>query len=168
MLHHGDITLVRGLVDIDFIFFDVAELDFVVFFGFGVNGRAREGGVERRLACRLVAVTYQLHIQLRRDCGRAGVDDFVLDLDGVAAALQRIGFDQLQAADVRGFKAHGQFVLTLFQGALAAEAHGCFVGGISHAVGCADQAGLSHIHAVAAFVEQDKGLAVVGHVGMLT
>ena len=75
----------------------------------------------------------------------------------IAATGEGVSFNQLDAAHVARFKLQGQFVLTLFQFALAGEFHGGFV----RSKGAADQACLSDINACFAFVEQHKRLFVV-------
>jgi len=160
VLHHGHVTVGGLFVDLGLVVLDVLELDLVVLLGFGVDGRAGEGGIEGGFACRLVAITHQLHVQLRRHGSSALVDHLVLDADRVAAALERVGLDQLDPIDLIRFKAQGQLVLTLFELAFAGKAHGAFVRGQL----AANQTSLGHVHAILAFIEQDKILFLVQQV----
>ncbi|OQC05193.1 MAG: hypothetical protein BWX79_02335 [Alphaproteobacteria bacterium ADurb.Bin100] len=164
VLDHGDVTVGRILVDLlGLAFFDVAELDLLVLLGVGEDRRACEGGVERRLARRLVAVAHELQVQLGRDRRGAGVDHVVLHSDGVGTALEGVGLDQLDAAEIGRLELHHQLVDAVFQDPLAGYGHRGLVGREC----AADQAGLRDIEAVLAFVQQHGRLLRVGHVGML-
>ena len=57
MLHHGDIAIASLLFIFRIFLFDVGKLHLLVFLGLGIDRRAGEGGVERRLARRFVAIT---------------------------------------------------------------------------------------------------------------
>jgi hypothetical protein len=164
VLNHGHVAVGRVLVDlVRFTFFDVAEFDLLVLLGVGEDRRTGEGGVERRLARRLVAVAHELQVQLGRDRCGAGVDHVVLHRNGVGAALEGVGLDQLDTAEVGRLELHRQFVDAILQDPLAGDGHRGLVGRER----AADQAGLSHIEAVLALVQQHGGLLRIGHVGML-
>ena len=79
VLHHGHVAILGLLLDIDLVLLDLGELHFLVLLGLGVNRWAGEGGVERGLARRLVAIAHELQIELGRDCRSTVVDDLVLD-----------------------------------------------------------------------------------------
>ena len=87
--------------------------------GLGVDRRAGEGEVEGRLARRLLPS----RTSCRYSCGdtgaAAGVDDLVLHADGVVAALEGVGLDQLDAAHVGRLEAHAQLVAAVLERALA-------------------------------------------------
>ena len=61
---------------------------------------AGEGRVERRLAGRLVAIPHQLQVELRGDRRAAGIDHLMPYGDVVSTAFERVGFHQLDAADI--------------------------------------------------------------------
>ena len=163
VLNHGHIAVGGCLVDFGLVLFDVTELEFLVFFGIGVDGRSGEREIERRFAFRLVAVTHQLHVQQRRHAGLTVVHHLVLDIDHVAAALEGVGLDELDAIHFSRFESQNQFFLTRFEAALAAEGHGCFVGRKI----TPDQAGLCQIHTAGALVKQDHLLFRVNQVAVL-
>ena len=164
MLHHGDVTVGGLLGNVHLAVFDVLELDLLVLLGIGVHRRACEGGVERRLSWRLVAIAHQLQIQLGRNCGAAHVHHFMLDGDVVSATLERPGLDQLDAALLRRFKANGQLVFTVLESTGARHgSHHRFVGGEA----ATDQARLCDVDALCALVKQHKVLRLVGHVRVL-
>ena len=94
MLHHGDIALLALLFKVCIVFFNVAEFNFLVFFGTGEYRRSSEGGIKRRFAFGFVAISDQLHIQLRRDAGTRHIHNVMLDFNGIATAREHIGFDK--------------------------------------------------------------------------
>ena len=95
--------------------------------------------------------------------GIASVGHLGIDLDGIAAAGQGVGFDQFQTANIGGFKIKHQFVFSLFQGAFPCEFHGGFV----RCKRAADQTCLSDVNASLAFVQQNKGFFAVNQVAKL-
>ena len=148
VLHHGHIALLGCFLKIGFSFFDVRELNLLVFFRIGVNSGPREGHVKRRLTFRLVAIAHELNIQLWGRRGRACIDNFVRNLQSITAACQGVCFDQFQATRIGRLKCQDQFILTRFELTLASEFHGCFVRG----KGAANQARLRQIDARLAIV----------------
>ena len=100
MLHHGHIAIGRLLLNVNFAFLDVLELDLLVFFGLCINRGAGKGRIKRRLSDRGIAVPHQLHVQLRRHRRGAGVDDFMPHRDVVCPPFEGVGFDQLDAAKI--------------------------------------------------------------------
>jgi hypothetical protein len=159
VLHHGDPAVGRRGDELGLVLFDVAEFDLLELLGVGVERRASEGGIKRRLARRLVAVAHQLHVQLRVDGLAALVDHFVTHVDHVGAALERVGLDQAHAALLGRFEAQHQLVGAVGQTALAAEAHRRLVGGERPA----DQARLRLVDAAALVSSSTKGwLGVAG------
>jgi len=164
VLHHGHVAAGGGLLEVELVLVDVLELDLLVLGGVGVDGRAGEGGVEGIAAVHRVAVTQQLQVQLGGDGGRAGVHHLVLHADVVGAALEGEGLDQLHAVLHGRLEAHLQLVLAVLERALAGlhRHHGLVRGVVA-----ADQAGLRHVDAAAALVEQHEGLAVVAVGGVL-
>ena len=121
MLHHGDVPIGRLFFNIDLAFFDVLELDLLVFLGLGVNRRAGKGGIKRRFASRRVAIAYQLQIQLRRHRYAPGIDHVVTNVQVVGSALEGIGFQQFDAPHFSRFKLDLEFLLAVFQGALTGQ-----------------------------------------------
>ena len=97
MLNHGYKSVGRFLFNINLVFFNVAEFHLLVLFGFGVNGRAGECHVKRRLAFRFIAIAHKLQIQLRCHGLAAGVDDVVANAQVIGTTLERVSFDQLDA-----------------------------------------------------------------------
>jgi hypothetical protein len=88
----------------------------------------------------------------------------VLHIDGIGAALEREGLDQLHATLVGGLEAHLHAVLTVLELALAGHhGHGSLVRGEV----AADQAGLTQIHALGVFLEHLHELLVIHGVGVL-
>ncbi len=157
MLHHGHVAVVGLFVHFGLAFGDVFKVNLVVLVGLGVDGRAGEGGVELGLAFGLVAVAHQLHVQLRLHSSGAAVDDFIFHANGVTAALERVGLDQLDAADHIGLEANGQAVLAICHPAFATKAHDTLV--VREVA--ANQAGLGHVLTLCAVIEQHQRLLVV-------
>ncbi|MNV55154.1 hypothetical protein D3C71_1473780 [compost metagenome] len=164
MLHHRHITIGRILGDVGLATLYILELDLLVFLGLGIHRRAREGGIERRLSGRLVAIPYQLQVKLRRNRCGARVHDLVLDGDIVGTTLDGPGLDQFHATLVRGLEAHADLVLTILEFAGPGHhGHHRLVRG----EGATDQPRLCHIYALRTLVEQQEVARLVGHVSML-
>ena len=104
MLHHGDIALLALFFKVSFVFFDVAEFNFLVFFGGSEYSRSSECGIKRGFAFGFVAISDQLHIQLRRDAGPRHIHNVMLDFNRIATAREHIGFDKLDFTDRFRFK----------------------------------------------------------------
>ena len=89
----------------------------------------------------------------------------MLDDHVVSTALDRVGFDQFDAADIGRFKFDLQLILTIGQRSLTRQqGHQGFVGGESAPGAACNQAGLRYIDTVGAFVQQNKALFLVRHV----
>ena len=112
VLHHGKVAIGRSFFNFNLVFFDIRKLHLLVFFKLGVNRRAGERGIKRRLARRFVAITHQLQIKLRRHSCRAHIEDLVFDLDRVGAPFEGVGLDQFNAAHLPRLKAQNQLVHT--------------------------------------------------------
>ena len=65
MLHHRHVAVAGLLFHVNFSFFNVLKLNFLVLFGLGVDRWAGEGRVKRRLANWRIAITHELQIELR-------------------------------------------------------------------------------------------------------
>ncbi len=105
-----------------------------------------------------------MQVQLGRHRRAARIDDVVLDRDVIGATLDGPGLDQLHAALCRRFEADADFIFTVLEFTRAGHhGHGGLVGGER----ATDQAGLRHINALGAFVQQQKIAGLVGHVGVL-
>ena len=168
VLHHGDIAVAGLLFNVDLVFLNIAELDFLVLFGTGVDRRAGEGGIKRGLARWFVAIAHQLQVQLRRHGLGARVDHFVLDRHVIGAALQGVGFDEFDAADIRGLELDRQFIHA--SGQLPGsrhQVHDGFMGRVSQTGIAADQAGLRGVDTVFALVQQHKAPGFVRHVDVV-
>ena len=124
-----------------------------------VDGRAGEGEIEARLAGRRHAVAHQLQVEARRHRRARLVDDFVLDVDDIVAALEGVGPDQLDAADRRRFVLHLERALAGRQGALARQqGHRGVVVRQARAAGRGHEARLGDVEPVGRLVEQHHGL----------
>ena len=155
MLHHGNVAFVGLLFKLGLIFLDIAELHLLILFGRGINRRTCEGGIERRFAFGFIAVTNQLHIDLRIDGLRPLVDDLVLYGDVIGATADHEGFDQLDPIDRCRLKTNLEFLGPVGQFALArSHGHRGFVGGHGTATSRRDQTGLGQVNTLTAFIKQ--------------
>ena len=146
----GDGLGVDGVLGLALV--DVAERDLVEAV-VAVDGRAgvRAGAVEVA-ARRRAAVAHQLQVQVGGDGRARVVDHLVRDVDGVAAAMEGVGLDQLHAADLGRLEAHRQLVLAVGQRALGAgQAHHAVLQRV--AAGQAGEAGLGGVELAVAGVE---------------
>ena len=98
MLDHGNVAIFSLLFNIDLVLLDVGELHLLVLFRLCINSGAGKGGIKRRLARGLVAVTHQLQIKLRRHSGQSGVDNLMFDRHGIGATAKGVGLDEFDAA----------------------------------------------------------------------
>jgi hypothetical protein len=172
VLHHRDPAVVGGGVVVGLVgggaLLDVLEVDLLELGRIGVDRRAGEGEIEARLAGRRVAVAYELVIQLRHHRHGRGVDHVVPDRHHVAASLEGVGLDQLDAADLGRLELDLEPVLAVLQRELARhQAEHRQVIGQRRAALRGDQAGLRLVEPAGRLVEQHDVLVAIGVVGLL-
>jgi hypothetical protein len=123
VLHHGDVARGGVLLEVGLALVHILELDLLELLFFAEDRGAGKCRVEGRGAWKVLPVTHDLQIQLRRHRGRAGVDHFVPDGQVIGAAVQRVGLDQLDAILLGRFELQHQVIGAVLQRAVAAEGH---------------------------------------------
>jgi YidC/Oxa1 family membrane protein insertase len=118
VLHHGHPAVAGRLFKVQLALLDVLELELVELGLVRVERRAGVGGRKGHIAALRGRRAHQLHIELRRNRRATGVDDFVLDADGVGAALEGVGLDQLDAADLGRLQTQAQLIGAVLEHAL--------------------------------------------------
>ena len=120
MLDHSEPAVISGFGQLNLVLLDLRKLNLAKFVLLGVHRGPCVHVVQRRLAFGLVAIARQLQIHRRRHGFVGQVDDFVLDVDGVASTAKRICLDHAQATAF-GAKANVESVLPGLQRGGAVE-----------------------------------------------
>ena len=148
--------------------FDVLEVHLGELAGIGVDRRAGEGEVERRLALGRVAVTGELQVELRADGGRAFVEDLMLHTHHVVTTLEGVGLHQASAVDGRGLQLQLDLCRAIGQGPLGGQhLHRRQVVGQLNARLAGNEARLGQVEPLRALVEEQHVARRVVLVGVL-